>query len=663
MLRPEQMRRLLIAAPKGEIDTIIRELYRHNVYHIEDFVPESESPEELSIGHPLPGASDAASALIDVRAIEKACGIEPDNVEVREKIPASKVRAMIQTDLPAIQKTVKDLVAKRSDLEACQKKYEQRLKELEPFVAFPLDLESYRGYSWFTVFTGHITHDVSIDVPHEKYFSDQVDGNMIVVVVQNEHREEVERTLLDAGFQAVPVPEESGTPADNLKAHAEKVRKASEGIAQINKDIEEIRDRHTDFLVACDELLTADVERAEAPLRFATTEETFITEGWVPDDQAASIQEALKKATGDRIYIQELEIEDDARVPVEYENPTFATPTQVLMDIYARPRYSEVDPTLMVAVVFPIFFGLILGDVGYGAILLALSLGLRKIVTGDTGRMLLKVLSYASVSSIIFGILYSEIFGAALKIPWITGWIEVPALFFNRHLNIGGAAGGHGPQVTELMVLAIWIGILHITLGRILGIINARKLYRGKHATKAAIANAGWLGTMWGILLMIWGFYAIPMMPDLTGLPVVAMGLNVAAMLGVVLLVAGILAIAQENPLELVEIPTIISHVLSYARLVAVGLSSVAIAMVVNYIAIGMIIGPQLEAITPVGVVIIIMGILVLLVGHALNTALGLLGGGLHSIRLHYVEFFTKFYKGGGKKYNPFGMKPKFTEE
>jgi V/A-type H+-transporting ATPase subunit I len=319
----------------------------------------------------------------------------------------------------------------------------------------------------------------------------------------------------------------------------------------------------------------------------------------------------------------------------------------MLMDIYARPRYSEIDPTLMVAIVFPIFFGMILGDVGYGAVLLALSLGLRKFLKGDEGRMLLKVLSYASISSIIFGIIYSEFFGFAL--PW-------PALIFSRHLNIGGEAGGHGPQVAELMIVAIWIGILHITLGRILGIVNARRLYHGRHATKAAIANAGWLGTMWGILILIWSFYAIPMMPDLTGFPV-------AVAVGVVLAVAGIIGIAQENPLEIVELPTIISHVLSYARLVAVGLSSVAIAMVINFIAIGMMIQPQLEAITPVGVIIIIVGILVLLVGHVLNTALGLLGGGLHSIRLHYVEFFTKFYKGGGKKYNPFGMKSKFTEE
>jgi V/A-type H+-transporting ATPase subunit I len=389
-------------------------------------------------------------------------------------------------------------------------------------------------------------------------------------------------------------------------------------------------------------------------LRFATTEETFITEGWVPEDRAERVRDALEKATDGKIYIEDLEIDDDTAVPVEYENPSFARPSQLLMDLYGRPRYSELDPTLLLAIVFPIFFGMILGDVGYGAVLLALSLGLRKFLKGEGGRNLLKVLGVSSISSIIFGVLYSEFFGFSL--PWAP-------VIFSRHLNIGGAASGHGPQVVELMIVAIWIGILHITLGRLIGVRNARSLYHGKHATKAMISNLGWLGVMWGILLLIWAFFPIPLMPDLTGLPVVAMGFNVSAVAGIVLLVAGVIGIAQENPLEIVELPTIVSHVLSYARLTAVGLSSVAIAMVVNYIAIGMMIEPQLAAITPVGVVLIIVGILVFLLGHVLNTALGLLGGGLHSIRLHYVEFFTKFYKGGGKKYNPFGMKPKFTEE
>jgi V/A-type H+-transporting ATPase subunit I len=155
----------------------------------------------------------------------------------------------------------------------------------------------------------------------------------------------------------------------------------------------------------------------------------------------------------------------------------------------------------------------------------------------------------------------------------------------------------------------------------------------------------------------------MPTMPDLSGMPAVAAGLNVPSIAGLAMIVAGVLFIASDSALEIVELPTILSHTLSYARLVGVGLSSVAIAMVINFIAIGMIIEPQLGALTPLGVIIIIAGAVVFVIGHLLNTVLGMLGGGLQSLRLQYVEFFTKFYKGGGKKYNPFGMKKRFTED
>ena len=152
-------------------------------------------------------------------------------------------------------------------------------------------------------------------------------------------------------------------------------------------------------------------------------------------------------------------------------------------------------------------------------------------------------------------------------------------------------------------------------------------------------------------------------MPDLTALPQIVSGFNVAGILGTVMLLTGVAGIAQDNILELTELPTVLSHVLSYTRLAAVGLSSVAIAMVTNYIAIGLIIEPALNDLSLIGIVVIVFGIVVFLLGHTLNTVLGLVGGGLHSIRLHYVEFFTKFYLGGGKKYNPFGMIRRFTEE
>jgi V/A-type H+-transporting ATPase subunit I len=167
---------------------------------------------------------------------------------------------------------------------------------------------------------------------------------------------------------------------------------------------------------------------------------------------------------------------------------------------------------------------------------------------------------------------------------------------------------------------------------------------------------------MWGIIIAIWAYAAIPLMPDFRSLPAIA-GINIGYIIGVVLIVVGVVFIARDAVLEVIELPTIISHVLSYTRLVAVGLSSVAIAMVVNFMSIGMFITPGLANLSIVGIVMILVGIVIFLLGHTLNVALGILGGGLHSIRLHYVEFFTKFYKGGGKKYVPFGMKRRFTED
>jgi V/A-type H+-transporting ATPase subunit I len=168
---------------------------------------------------------------------------------------------------------------------------------------------------------------------------------------------------------------------------------------------------------------------------------------------------------------------------------------------------------------------------------------------------------------------------------------------------------------------------------------------------------------LWGLLLLIWTFVALPLMPDLTGLPPVVLGLSLPALMGAAMMLLGIIFIASESALEIIELPTILSHVLSFARMVGIGLSSVAIAMVINFIAIGMIIEPQLENLSIFGVMIIIVGALVFMVGHLLNTILGVLGAGIQSLRLNYVEFFTKFYKGGGKKYDPFGMKRRFTEE
>ena len=656
MLKPEQMSRLLIVASKDQMAPVISELYRHHLFHIEDFVEAgAQGYDGFKIGTPLSGASEASGDLVKIRAIQNAFSIKSEDFEVKNRHNQSALQGLIERELPAIEQEVEELTGKRSKLDTKVKEYEQKIAEISPFVGIPGDLDLYRGYSGFVVFAGYVAKEVSISVPHEMFFAKGKTKNFMVVIVPAGQRNMVEGKLQEAGYQAVPIPEESGVPQERITFYTQQIALMKKEIEEINRKLDAIKEKHAGFLVACEEVLKVQVEKTEAPLLFATTNETFVAEGWVPSVSVETIHKALINATGGKIFVTVLPTDPEHdSVPVEYHNPSFAKPTQMLMDVYSRPKYTEIDPTLTLSIVFPLFFGLILGDVGYGLILLAMCFGLRKFMKGVEGSQLLIVLRNASISSIFFGLLFGEFLGFAL--PW-------RPVIFSRHLNIGAHSAGHGPQIPELMILAIWIGLLHITLGRVLGMINHARQDHGDHRIKAVLANFGWLAVMWGLMIVIWSIAAMPLMPDLTTLPAIVMNLNSAAIVGAVLLVIGVLLIVRESALEIVELPTIISHVLSYTRIVAVGLSSVAIAMVVNFISIGMLIEPQLGNITIIGVLLIIMGVAVFLIGQTLNLALGILGSGLHSIRLNYVEYFTKFYKGGGKKYNPFGFNRRFTED
>jgi V/A-type H+-transporting ATPase subunit I len=651
------MSRVLIVASRDQAVPIIQELYRGHLFHIEDYVEQGrEGYEGFKIGTPLEGATEASAELIKVRAIENVFAIRGEDIEAKEKLGQPQIRSQIEKDLPGIEKEVEELAGARSKLDTKSKEYEQKIAELAPFLEIPVDLALLRGFRQFSVLAGFVNRDVSLTVPHEMQVVKGKDRSFVLAIVPEKNRTETERLFQDAQFQAVTIPEENGTAMARTAYYTEQIAALKKEIDAINTKLAKIKESHTDLLVACEEAFRVKIEQAEAPLRFATTSKVFVAEGWVPADRANGISEALDRATGGKVFVTELPVDPlhDA-VPVEYNNPSFAKPAQMLMDIYSRPMYTEVDPTLMLAIVFPLFFGLILGDVGYGLLLLIMCFALRRVFKGDEAREFLVVLRNASISSIIFGILFSEFLG--FELPWAP-------IIFSRHLNIGGAeAAGQGPAIAQLMVVAIWIGILHITLGRALGMINHARQDHGPHRMKAVLANFGWITVMWGIIIAIWSMFAMPLMPDLRGAPIIAAGLSVSIVLSIIFIVMGLIFIARDSVLEIVELPTIISHVLSYARLVAVGLSSVAIAMVVNYMSIGMFIGPALKNLSIVGVVLIIVGVLVFVLGHALNLALGLLGGGLHSIRLHYVEFFTKFYKGGGRKYIPFGMKRRFTED
>ena len=512
MLKPKQMSRLLIAASRDQMAPVIAELYRHNLFHIEEYVDAgAEGYEGFKIGTPLSGASEKSADLIKIRAITNAVALNAVDVECGPSCSRDELQTKIERELPVLEREVEELTVRRSKLDTRVKELEQKITEITPFLNVPVDLNLYHGYKRFTTIAGYVSREVIIKVPCEMHISKGKEKNFLVVVFLTEQKSEVEKALQEAGFQSVPVPDESGSAKGRIEFYTGEIATLNKEILEISSQLENVKQKHAGFLVACEELLKAEVDQTEAPLRFATTKQTFVAEGWVPTDKVTAVTNSLIHVAEGKIFVTVLptDLEHD-NVPVEYNNPDFAKPTQVLMDVYSRPKYTEVDPTLMISIVFPLFFGLIVGDVGYGLIFLAMALGLRKFLKGEAGEQLLAVLRNASISTIFFGIIFSEFLGFA-----IPGWNPV---IYSRHLM--SEHGGHGPNIPELMVLSIWIGIVHLTLGRILGMYNHAKQDHGHHRTLAVMANFGWLAVMWGIIIAIWSSAAIPLMPNLTGLPV-----------------------------------------------------------------------------------------------------------------------------------------------
>ena len=360
-----------------------------------------------------------------------------------------------------------------------------------------------------------------------------------------------------------------------------------------------------DFLLLSEQLLAVELEKAEAPLRFAVSKSTFVIWGWVPAGELETLEATLSKATGERIFVEAEYPHHSEKVPVKLANPKPARPFEFFMRLYSLPRYDEIDPTLFMFITFPLFFGFILGDVGYGLVTFFLLLWLKEKFSSASG--LVNVLIPAALSSIIFGFLFGEVFGFEQAFG-----VEFPQLISRAH------------EINAMLITAVAIGLLHVNLGFVLGFVNELK---HKGLFKAFCAKLSWIILQLGVAL--WVFWDAKA------------GIAVSAA-AVALIYIG------ESMRGMVELPGLLSNIVSYTRLAAVGISSVMLATVINDIS---------KEIAQSGAIGIAASVIILFIGHTINLALGLLGGFLQSLRLHYVEFFTKFFEGGAAPFKPFGAK------
>jgi V/A-type H+-transporting ATPase subunit I len=301
--------------------------------------------------------------------------------------------------------------------------------------------------------------------------------------------------------------------------------------------------------------------------------------------------------------------EEHAAVPVVLRNPGWVRPFELLLSLLPPPRYGSIDPTPFLAGFFPLFFGLMLGDVGYGAIALALALLARaKGWGGEMGRQVVAVATASSVSAIVFGLLFGEVFGELGDVIGLH-----PILMHRKQ------------AVLAFLGLTLALGGIHVVLGIGLGLWTA--LRRGER--EKALARLATLAVMLAVVL---GLLARRhYLPSALGTGALV---ALAPLLVLLVVLEGILA-----PLEIMKT---FGNVLSYARLMALGMASVMLADVAN----------QMASIFTTALIGITLAVLL----HAVNFVMGCFSPVIQALRLHYVEFFDKFYEPGGELFVPFGL-------
>ena len=363
--------------------------------------------------------------------------------------------------------------------------------------------------------------------------------------------------------------------------------------------------------------------------KLVQTENTILIKGWIPTEKVSEFEKVIKDEAGDNYYLTFTDADrDDATVPIKLKNGKVASTFENLTGMYAYPRYNEIDPTPLFTPFYILFFGMMGADVGYGLVLLLATMFVLKVVNlSSQMRKSIKFFFYLSFSVIFWGLLYGSYFGATIPGMWR---LVDPASQYN-----------------DLLIGSIVFGVVHIFVGLA---IKAYMLIRDGKSLEAVYDVLFWYMALIGGML----FLIFKLMNLSAVVANVSMWVMIAGMAGIVLTggreAKGVGAKLGGGLYSLYGISSYVGDFVSYSRLMALGLSGGFIASAINMIA-GMIGGNWF------GMIFIPV---ILIVGHLFNMFLSFLGAYVHTSRLMYVEYFGKFYEGGGKPFKDFRTENKY---
>ena len=445
-------------------------------------------------------------------------------------------------------------------------------------------------------------------------FGKTAEGQAALIVSFMEDDDALSDSIKVLGFVEASLPRVTGTASEISKSNQKKIELLEKDIEAYEKQMAELAESQQE-LELLSEQYKAEQERQS--VKFMETVETVCVEGWVRNDRMESVENAVSQVT-DVYDLEYSDPEEGEQPPTALKNKKFWKPFESITDMYSPPKPGTIDPTPVSAPWFWVIFGMMMGDFGYGA-LMAIIFGLMKKIMKPKGQfgMLVTLLFYSSITTMIFGILFGSYFGETFH-PILFSPLDNPV---------------------AMLIFSLVIGVLHIFSGMAIKIVEQ---VRAGHVLDAIFDQVSWM-------LLIAGAGLIFLEQTRT----VGMVLAIVGAV-IILFTAGrekknIVGKAFGGIMGLYDVTSYLSDILSYARILALGLATGVIAMVMNILA-GMV---------QINVLGFILSLVIYFIGHVFNITMSLLSAYVHDSRLQYIEFFNKFYDGGGYNFEPLAIQTK----
>ncbi|MFB6167355.1 MAG: V-type ATP synthase subunit I [Haloferacaceae archaeon] len=745
------MSKVSVTGSRRVLADVVELVYDRNLLHVTEY---DDSWEGFAPGDPTGDAETSADRLVTARSLKSILGVSPEDAGPTRVLTDEEVAS----ELADVRERVNELDDRRDEIESRIAEIDEALETVDPFVELGIDLDLLSGYDSLQVAVGEGSADgverAVVDADDLREFEVFAESGVVAVFARpapGADEGALSDALVGTDFAALEVPDASGDPSGYVSELESERQSLEAELASVEADLDALREEVGGFLLAAEEHLRVQVQKAEAPLSFATTENTFVAEGWIPSESYTGFKRDLTDAVDDRVEVEELErasfsadgsealreelpgdgdagagrpaaadggdgqaradggtaasspvVMRDDTPPVVQQNPGPASYFEAFVKAVGRPSYREFDPTIVLFLTFPAFFGFMIGDLGYGILYAAIGYVLYDRADSEVMKSMGGVTMFAGGFTALFGILYGEIFGFHLITQFL--W--------------EGALGLHGPPIEKglspnqiswaqsWLVLSLLVGVLHLNVGYAFDFLENLEF----HGAKDALLESGsWMLMMNGLWVWVFSRSAAAVKPsflytvfdgsgtapEATGEfahAAFALGFNgfspAVGLAGAAAFAVGLVLLAVGDFIEIVEFLQVLVNVLSYTRMAAVLLAKAGMAFTVNLLVFGAYVDPEGEfhfllthgpsyvaaeyggeaellfgGLVHGGVALVLVGLVVLLVGHLLVLALGVTSAGLQAVRLEYVEFFGKFFEGGGTPYSPFGTDRQYTAD